>query len=101
MARCLAEVGWPHGVFMFPIQGGGFWVDNHMLVSSPVLTEIYRGANVMYNFNGHVHSEVQVLANVNYAWNHHAPGWVDPMPFQGRALQAEASQYASGLKHSD
>ncbi len=101
MARYLSEVRWPHGVFMFPIQGGGFWVDNHMLVSSPVLTEIYRGASVIYNFNGHVHSEVQVLANVNYAWNHHAPGCVDPMPFEGRALQAEASQYASGLKHSD
>ena len=101
MASSLAQVGWPHGVFMFAIQGGGYFPDHHMLVSSPVLTETYRGAEVLYNFNGHVHCEVQVLANVNYAWNYSAPGSVDPMQFEGQALEAEALRYERGSTTSD
>jgi len=76
-------------------------MSSRMFVSSPVLTGIYEGANTLYNFNGHVHSELQVLANVNYAWNRRAPGWVDPMGFRGRALQDEASRYAVGARNSD
>jgi hypothetical protein len=71
-----------------------------MFVSSPVLTETYRGAATLYNFNGHVHCEPQVLANVNYAWNHRAPGAVDPRQFAGAALQQEAERYAGGAKQS-
>ena len=101
MARSLEQVGCGRGIFMFAIQGAGFYPDAHMLVSSPVLTETYRGAQVLYTFNGHVHGEALVLANVNYAWNYRAPGSVDPMRFDGIALRSEASQYACGGKHSD
>jgi hypothetical protein len=72
-----------------------------MLVSSPVLTEIFRGSGVLYNFNGHAFSDVQVLANANYAWNHRAPGWVDPEPLAGTKLAAEAQRYATGAAHSE
>jgi len=72
-----------------------------MFVSSPVLTGINRGAATLYNANGHVHSELQVLANVNYAWNLDAPGSVDPIGFHGRTLQEEATRYAQGQRRSD
>ncbi|MCL5098688.1 MAG: glycoside hydrolase family 20 zincin-like fold domain-containing protein [Candidatus Omnitrophica bacterium] len=101
MARALADAGWPNAVFMFAVQGGGFLPDHYLLVSSPVLTGIFHGATTLYNFNGQVHSEVQVLANVNYAWNNRAPGSIDPQGLPGRALEAAAQGYAGGAKHSD
>jgi hypothetical protein len=48
-----------------------------------------------------VHSEALVLANANYAWNHSAPGFVDPLPIRGKALKQEADRYAKGQQHSD
>ena len=87
--------------FVFAVQGGGFIFGYSLFVSSPVLTATNRGAATLYNFNGHVHSELQVLANVNYAWNCRAPGSVDPLAFHGRALQDEATRYAAGTRHSD
>jgi hypothetical protein len=101
MADALEQAGWPRAPFVFAVQGGGFIFGYHMFVSSPVLTATDRGAATLYNFNGHVHSELQVLANVNYAWNCRAPGSVDPLGFHGRALQDEASRYAAGVRHSD
>jgi len=101
MAAALEQAGWPCAPFVFAAQGGDFLMSSRMFVSSPVLAGIYEGANTLYNFNGHVHSELQVLANVNYAWNRRAPGWVDPRGFRGRALQDEASRYAAGARHSD
>lgn len=111
LARRLSEAGWPRAVFMFAVQGGGFdtlrdeggtFDPNHnVLVSSPVLTDVYRGTDVLYNANGHVHSEAQVLANVNYAWNLHAPGWVNPATLAGRALEKVAQEYANATRHSD
>lgn len=101
MARALEQVGWPGAAFVFAVQGAGFLDSSRMFVSSPVLTSIWRGAGTLYNFNGHVHSELQVLANVNYAWNHRAPGSVDPATLAGPGLRAEASRYSAGLRHSD
>jgi hypothetical protein len=100
MARALASVGWPQAAFVFAVQGGGFLDSRNMFVSSPVLTETYRGAGTLYNFNGHAHCELQVAANANYAWNHRAPGWVDPARIAGAELRREASRYSSGAKHS-
>jgi formylglycine-generating enzyme required for sulfatase activity len=48
-------------------------MSGHMFVSSPVLTAAYRRSGVLYSFNGHAFSELQVLANVNYAWNPRGP----------------------------
>jgi hypothetical protein len=101
MAASLNEVGWPHAPFVFAVQGGGFIDGWHMFVSSPVLTGINRGAATLYNANGHVHSELQVLANVNYAWNLDAPGSVDPLSLPGKSMQEEAVRYALGQRHSD
>ncbi|MCL5096028.1 MAG: glycoside hydrolase family 20 zincin-like fold domain-containing protein [Candidatus Omnitrophica bacterium] len=101
MSRALADAGWPDAVFMFASQGGGFMPDHYLLVSSPVLTGIFNGAHILYNFNGQVHSEVQVLANVNYAWNCNAPGSVSPQEFAGRTLETAAQEYANGIRRSD
>ena len=101
MSSALSEVGWPDSEFAFTVLGGGLLLNANMLVSSPVLTAMYRSCGVLYNFNGHVHCEVQALANVNYAWNNDAPGWVDPMSFKGKALMDEAFAYAKSVKHSD
>ncbi|NUQ64936.1 MAG: hypothetical protein HUU20_20935 [Pirellulales bacterium] len=101
MAAALEQAGWPGAPFVFAVQGAGLLLNSRMFVSSPVLTGIDEGAATLYNFNGHVHSEVQVLANVNYAWNHHAPGSVDPLRFPGRRLHEEALQYAVGARHSE
>jgi hypothetical protein len=101
MSRALAAVGWPRAALVFAVQGADFLDSAKMFVSSPVLTETFRGAGTLYNFNGHVHSELQVLANANYAWNHHAPGALDPRQFPGDALRQEASRYASGERQSD
>jgi hypothetical protein len=101
MSRALAEVGWPRAMFVFAAQGADFLDSANMFVSSPVLTETFRGAGTLYNFNGHVHGELQVLANANYAWNHRAPGAVDPRQFPGDKLRQEASRYSSGACHSD
>jgi len=101
MARNLTQAGWPDAMFVFAAQGGDFLFGSHMLVSSPVLTDAFRGSGVLYNFNGHAFSEVQVLANANYAWNHRAPGWVDPEAMAGVRLAAEAQRYATGAAHSE
>jgi hypothetical protein len=101
MSRALAEVGWPRAMFVFAAQGADFLDSANMFVSSPVLTETFRGAGTLYNFNGHVHSELQVLANANYAWNYRSPGAVDPRQFAGGELREEASRYASGGRQSD
>ena len=101
MARTLGQVGWPDAPFVFAVQGADFLDSSNMFVSSPVLTGTYRGAGTLYSFNGHVHSEVQLLANANYAWNHRAPGAVDPRQFAGPALRQEASRYSTGAKHSE
>ena len=101
MAGALERAGWPNAMFMFAVQGAGFLDSPNMLVSSPVLTGTYRGAGTLYNFNGHVFSELQVLANVNYAWNHRAPGSVDPSRFTGPSLRQEASRYSTGRQHSE
>lgn len=101
MARTLAQAGWPDAMFVFAAQGADFLFGSQMLVSSPVLTETFRGSGVLYNFNGHAFSEVQVLANANYAWNHRAPGWVDPALLAGAQLAAEAHRYATGAAHSE
>jgi hypothetical protein len=101
MAASLDDVGWPQAPFIFAVQGGGFIDGYHMFVSSPVLTGINRGAATLYNANGHVHSELQVLANVNFAWNLDAPGSVDPVSLPGTSLQAEAVMYALGQRHSE
>jgi hypothetical protein len=101
MDRALTGVGWPRAPFVFAVQGADFLDSARMFVSSPVLTESYHGAATLYNFNGRVHSELQVLANANYAWNHRAPGSVDLRWFAGAALRQEASRYSSGAKHSE
>jgi hypothetical protein len=101
MNRALEEAGWHDAMFVFAVQGADFLESPNMFVSSPVLTGTYGGAATLYNFNGHAFSELQVLANANYAWNHRAPGAVDPGRFPGPALQAEAAGYAAGRKHSD
>ena len=72
MARALERVGWPRAPFVFAVQGADFLDSCRLFVSSPVLTETFRGAATLYNFNGHVHCELQVLANANYAWNNRA-----------------------------
>jgi hypothetical protein len=101
MARTLDQAGWPNAAFVFAVQGGDFLDSCNLFVSSPVLTATYAGAGTLYQFNGHAHSELQVLANANFAWNHRAPGWVDPMPFAGAALRQEAARYARGARHSE
>ncbi|NLF09320.1 MAG: hypothetical protein GX594_15275 [Pirellulaceae bacterium] len=101
MAQRLTGVGWPNSIFMFAVQGGGFLNSIYMLNSSPVLTEVFRGSGELYNFNGHVHSEVQVLANVNYAWNHRAPGWVDSAEYPGRSFDNVAVEYMTGKRQSE
>jgi hypothetical protein len=101
MARTLEQAGWPNAMLMFAVQGADFLDSPNLLVSSPVLTGTYRGAGALYNFNGHAFSEVQVLANVNYAWNNRAAGSVDPSGFPGALLRAEATRYSTGAKHSD
>jgi hypothetical protein len=101
MARALEKAGWTNAMFMFAVQGADFLDSPNLLVSSPVLTGTYRGVGTLYNFNGHVFSELQVLANVNYAWNHRAPGSVDPGEFHGAALREEAARYSSGRQHSE
>jgi hypothetical protein len=101
MSRNLAEAGWPDAMFVFAAQGADFLMSGHMFVSSPVLTAAYRRSGVLYSFNGHAFSELQVLANVHYAWNHRASGWVDPAPLAGAALAAEAQRYATGAARSE
>ena len=101
MAQNLEQVGWPNAAFVFAVEGAGFLDSCRMFVSSPVLTGTDRGAGTLYNFNGHAHSELQVLANVNYAWNCRAPGAVDPGQFPGAALRQEAARYSSGSRQSD
>jgi hypothetical protein len=101
MSQNLAAAGWPDAPFVFAVQGADFLLSGHLLVSSPVLTAAYRGCGVLYPFNGHAFSEVQVLANVNYAWNHQAPGWIDPAPWAGAALAAEAQRYGTGAARSE
>jgi hypothetical protein len=101
MARALDRVGWPNAPFVFAVQGADFLDSARMFVSSPVLTAAWRGAGTLYSFNGHAHSEVQVLANVHYAWNHRAPGSVEPAGFPGIALRQEASRYSTGQRHSE
>jgi hypothetical protein len=101
MSDTLTAANWPLAPFVFAVQGGGFIDSARLFVSSPVMTEINRGAATLYNANGHVHSELQVLANVNYAWNCRAPGGVAPSAFRGKALQEEAFRYAAGARHSE
>jgi len=81
MARGLEQAGWTNAMFMFAVQGADFLDSPNLFVCSPVLTGTFRGAGTLYNFNGHCFSELQVLANANYAWNHRAPGSVDPTQF--------------------
>jgi hypothetical protein len=88
-------------MFMFAVQGADFLDSPNMFSSSPVLTDTFRGCGTLYNFNGHVFSELQVLANANYAWNLHADGWVDPSRFPGGLLREEATKYSTGQRHSD
>ncbi len=100
MASVLQEAGWPDAMFMFAVQGADFLDSPNLFVSSPVLSGIFQGAGTLYNFNGRVFSEIQVLANANYAWNRRAPGWVDPGQFHGGALRSEAAQYSAARRHS-
>jgi hypothetical protein len=101
MARTLEQAGWPDAMFVFAVQGADFLDSANLLVSTPVVTGTYRGAATMYNFNGHVFSEIQALANVNYAWNHDAPGSLDPGQFAGALLREEVSRYSKGRQHSE
>lgn len=101
MARSLEQAGWPNAMFMFAVQGADFLDSPNMFTSSPVLTDTFGGCGTLYNFNGHAFSELQVLANVNYAWNHHAAGWVDPGRYSGGLLREESTRYSTGRRHSE
>jgi hypothetical protein len=101
MALALEQAGWPHAMFMFAVQGADFLDSPNLFTSSPVLTGTFAGVGTLYNFNGHVFSEPQVLANANYAWNHRAPGAVAPGKFAGSALREEAARYSAGQRHSE
>jgi len=96
MASVLQEAGWPDAMFMFAVQGADFLDSPNLFVSSPVLSGIFQGAGTLYNFNGRVFSEIQVLANANYAWNRRAPGWVDPAIPRRRPAQRGAQYSAAG-----
>jgi hypothetical protein len=101
MAQTLELAGLPEAIFMFAVQGADFLSSPNLFVSSPVLSDTFRGCGTLYNFNGHTFSDLQVLANGNYAWTLHASGWVDPVKFPGDSLRKEAIQYSKGLRHSE
>jgi len=101
MAKQLDEAGWAGGLSMMTLWGSGFDWAHRIMVSTPVFVGINRGAGEYWSFNGHVHSDVLVLANANYAWNVDAPGAIDPMQFQGHALRDEVFEYAYGRRDSE
>ena len=101
IAAAVATAGWPDAISMMALIGGGFDFSDRLFTSTPIFTNINRGATEFWTFNGHVNQEVLVLANANYSWNLAADGAADLSGYRGPGLYAEVKEYALGNKHSD
>ncbi len=101
IAQAVAEAGWPNAISMMSLIGGGFDFSDRLFVSTPIFTNVNRGAEEFWTFNGHVNQEILVLANVNFSWNLDANGAADLSGYKGPELYETVKEYAMGKRHSD